>query len=282
MALDTTSKAARKVTRERLDLARALGLALEPVVDLCLDTGLTSPELETVLRAVFVRRAQAKLPSRSKKGKPASDVRVGLAVGLHRNEVRKLRTSQGDAGVVKRQRRHRAGRLLVGWTTDARFTTAAGQPRDLPLSPEDGSPNFEDLVHAFLPGVAPGSALRELRRHALIQILPDQIIRLRRLTTRPVGLSASGIAQASEDLQKLASTILFNLRSAEAPRLHLATRELSVLRERLPLIRSLLEQRAKTFVQALDKELRGEASAKGSGPKDPIGLVVLAWEGSET
>src|SRR5271169_2586881 len=107
MVLDTTSKATKRVERERLDVARALGLALEPVVDLCLGVGLTSPELETVLRAVFVRQAEAKLPSRSKTGKPASDVRIGLAVGLHRNEVHKLRSSRSDAGVVKRQGRHR-------------------------------------------------------------------------------------------------------------------------------------------------------------------------------
>src|SRR5208282_5834022 len=106
---------------------------------------------------------------------------------------------------------------------------------------EDGSPTFEDLVHAFLPGVAPGSALRELRRHALIQILPDQIVRLRRLTTRPVGLTPANIAHASGDLQRVTSTLLFNLKHADSPRLHVATKELSVLRERLPLLRSLLE-----------------------------------------
>jgi hypothetical protein len=114
-----------------------------------------------------------------------------------------------------------------------------------------------------------------------VQILPDEIVRLRRLTTRPVGLSPANIAQASSSLQRLSSTVLFNLLSAEAPRLHLETKDLSVPFERLPLIRAVLERRSKTFVQALDRELRVESSPERKGPKSRIGLLVLAWEATK-
>jgi hypothetical protein len=278
--LDTTSDATKKIARDRVDVARALGLALEPVVDLCLETGLTSPELETMLRAVFVRRALAKLPPTGRLGKPASDVRVGLAVGLHRNEVRRLRSSRDYAGMVKRQRRHRAGRLMVGWTTDPKFTTAGGQPKDLPITSDESGPTFEDLARTYLPGISAGSALRELRRHSLVQILPDEIVRLRRLRTRPAGLSAANIAQASGALQRLTSTLLFNLGHADTPRLHMEMKDLSVLRARLPLVRAVLDRRARTFVHALDDELRVESSVRRGGPKSRVGLVVLAWEGN--
>jgi hypothetical protein len=276
--LDTTVNATKKAARKRIEVARALGVALEPVVDLCLEAGLTSPELETVLRAVFVKIAIENLPASSRMGKPASDVRVGLAVGLHRNEVRKIRSTQGYAGMAKRQRRHRAGRLIVGWTTDPKFTTTGGQPRDLPLQSDDGSPTFDDLTRAYLPGISAGSALRELRRHSLIQILPDEIVRLRRLTTRPIGLSAVNISEASHTLQRLSSTVLFNLRHAGTPRLHLEMKVLEVIPQRLPLIRALMERRGRTFIQALDKELRIESSAKRRGRRKRIGLSLLAWE----
>jgi len=276
--LDTTLHATKKAARERIEVARALGLVLEPVVELCLETGLTSPELETVLRAVFVRMAIEKLPASNRLGKPASDVRVGLALGLHRNEVRKIRSTQGYAGMAKRQRRHRAGRLIVGWTTDAKFTTSGGQPRDLPLMSDDGSPTFDDLTRTYLPGISSGSALRELRRHSLIQILPDEIVRLRRLTTRPTGLSAVNISEASHTLHRLSSTVLFNLRNAGTPRLHLEMKVLEVLPDRLPMIRAIMDRRGKTFIQALEKELRIESSTKRRGRKKRIGLSILAWE----
>ena len=261
-----------------MEIALVLGRVLEPIVDLCLETGLSSPELETVLRAVFVKRAISQLPPTRGWGKPASDVRVGLAVGLHRNEVRKIRSTQGYAGMAKRQRRHRMGRLIGGWTSDPKFTTSGGQPRDLPLSSEDGSLTFEDLARAYLPGISAGSALRELRRHSLIQILPDEIVRLRRLMSRPVGMSAESIENACGILQKLVATIQFNLRNADSPRLYLEMKDLYVRTERLPIIRAVMERRAKTFVQALDKELRLESSGRRGTGKKRIGLSVLATE----
>jgi hypothetical protein len=102
---------------------------------------------------------------------------------------------------------------------------------------------------------------------------------LRRLTTRPAGLSAANIAQASSDLQRLTSTILFNLRHADTPRLQLQMKGPSILRAHLPLVRAVLERRARTFVHALDEELRVQSSTGRRGPKTRIGLVVMAWEG---
>ena len=276
--LDTTSMERRRVARERIEIARALGLMLEPIVDLCLETGLSSPEFETLVRAVFVQRAIRQLPPTRRLGKPASDVRVGLAVGLHRNEVRKIRSAKGYAGMAKRQRRHRMGRLIGGWTSDSKFTTSGGQPRDLPLSSDDGSPTFEDLAHTYLPGISAGSALRELRRHSLIQILPDEIIRLRSLMSRPAGMSAESIQDACRILEKLVATVHYNLRNTGSPRLHLETRELYVRSERLPIIRAVMERRAKTFVQALDKELRVESLGRRGRGKKRIGISVLASE----
>ncbi len=276
--LDTTSIAKRRVARERNEIARALGRVVEPIVDLCLETGLSSPEMETIVRAVFVQRAIRQLPPIRRRGKPASDVRVGLAVGLHRNEVRKIRSAHDYAGMAKRQRRHRMGRLIGGWTSDPKFTTSGGQPRDLPLSSVDGSPTFEDLARAYLPGISAGSALRELRRHSLIQILPDEIIRLRRLMSGPVGMSAESIEDACRILQKLAATVLNNLRNTDSHRLYIETKEVYVRSERLPVVRAVMGRRAKTFVQALDKELRVESTRRRGTGKKRIGISVVGSE----
>ena len=67
------------------------GAAFEPAIDVCLAHGISSPQLEYVLRAAFVRRAFARLPPHHRTGRPPSDTAVSLAAGLHRNEVSKLR-----------------------------------------------------------------------------------------------------------------------------------------------------------------------------------------------
>jgi hypothetical protein len=49
---------------DNYDVAKALSAALEPVIDVCLQLGITSPELESLLRATFVRRAVVGRPPR--------------------------------------------------------------------------------------------------------------------------------------------------------------------------------------------------------------------------
>jgi hypothetical protein len=267
-----------KPSHKRLEVARALGIALEPVIDVCLDLGLTSPELESMLRGVFVQRAITKLPRHRRTGKPPSDVRVGLAVGLHRNEVRKIRSGRAEVRMEKMEGRHRAGRLLKGWSTDPRFTTSGGQPLDLPLESDEQGPSFEELVAKYLPGTASGSVLKELRRRSLVQLLPDEIIRFRSLTTRTVGLNATNVALAAKRLQLLGSTVLHNIRDAKNRRLYEEMKSIKVDSARLPLIRLVLERRARTFLEALESELRAAPSASRRADATQVGVSVFSWE----
>jgi len=80
----------------------------------------------------------------------------------------------------------------------------------------------------------------------------------------------------------MTSTVLFNLASSESQRLQIEMQDQQVLAERLPVVRAVMERRAKTFVQALEKELRSDASSKRKGSMRNIGLYVLAWESEQT
>ena len=87
-----------KSSQEHTDVARALSAALEPLIDVCLTIGVTSPEFESLLRAAFVQRAFVKLPRHSRTGRGPSDSRVSLAAGVHRSEVSRIRAAGGTAG----------------------------------------------------------------------------------------------------------------------------------------------------------------------------------------
>jgi hypothetical protein len=258
-------------------VARALGQALAPVADLCLRVGLTSPEFESVLRAVFVKRAIATLPPVSRSGKPPSDVRVGLAVGLHRNEVRRIRGVKEELAMAKRSRRRRTDRLLTGWLTDPRFCNAGGQPRDLPLVSFEGAPSFEELAAKYLPGVAPRSAIRELRRQGAILALADDVFRLRSTSSRTAGWSASDLAHAGKHLQRVISGVLGNAGDPDAMESYKEIPSVSIDPELVPLARRTLERRTQVFLDSIEKELTARASAKGSRSKQRIGLGVVTW-----
>jgi hypothetical protein len=91
-------------------------------------------------------------------------------------------------------------------------------------------------------------------------------------------MSAESIEDACRILQKLAATVLNNLRNTDSHRLYIETKEVYVRSERLPVVRAVMGRRAKTFVQALDKELRVESTRRRGTGKKRIGISVVGSE----
>src|SRR5271156_3794432 len=234
-----------KASQEHSDVARALSAALEPLIDVCLTIGITSPEFESLLRATFVQRAIEKLPRHRRTGWGPSDSKVGLAAGVHRSEVGRIRAAGGAAGakgtMEKKQRLYsKSARVLLGWTTDPRFKTGGGLPLDLPLEPSKQRRSFEDLVDKYAPGNHPGSVLKELRRRGNVDVLADDIVRFKGSTTRSSGLTKSNVTAAARRIKRLGDTLVQNIVNAEQSRLYAETKTLSLSVDQLALIRAVL------------------------------------------
>jgi Family of unknown function (DUF6502) len=271
-----------KAPQEHTDVARALSAALEPLIDVCLTVGITSPEIESLLRATFVQRAIEKLPRHSRTGWGPSDSKVGLAAGVHRSEVGRIRAAGGAAGakgtMEKKQRLYsKSARVLLGWTTDPRFMTSGGLPLDLPLERSKQRRSFEDLVDKYAPGNHPGSVLKELRRRGNVDLLND-IVRFKGTTTRSSGLTKSNVAGVALRVKHLGDTLVHNIVSAQQSRLYAETKTLSLDVEQLALIRAVLERRAKTFITALESECQTRIVTGVSGKAKRMGVSVFAWE----
>lgn len=282
MTNSTSERAARTSKQQRHATAVALASALEPVVDLCLEAGITSPEMERVLRAVFVRRAEQLLSSSSRHGRSSSDTRVGLMIGVHRNFVRAIRTTRPQVQLEKVQHRHRGSALLQAWASDWQFLSTAGHPRDLPIRGAPGEPSFEMLVRRHMSGVSTGTAIAELQRSGAVRLLPDERIRLRSRTARPYGITAASIAAASERIRELVSTLLHNLKAPEDQRFCESVNELQIDPQRLALVRQVIAKRARTFLDALTGELNNETlkplAPDGKAQAVRVGLMICAHE----
>src|ERR1700676_53163 len=207
------------------DVARALSAALEPLIDVCLKIGGTSPEIESLLRVAFVQRAFVKLPRHSRTGRGPSDSKVSLAAGVHRSEVSKIRAAGGAAGakgtMEKKQRLYsKSARVLSGWTTDARFMTSGGLPLDLPMERNKQRRSFEDLVDKYAPGNHPGSVLKELRRRGNVELLDGEVIRFKSSTTRTSGVTKANVAQAAMRIKRLGDTLFQSIVETEQSRLY--------------------------------------------------------------
>jgi hypothetical protein len=260
-------------------LARAAMTAVEPMVELFLELGITSPEAESLLRGVFVHTARKWLASQSRSGDTPSDVRVSLVTGVHRNFVRQILAEPPRIAAAREQKGGGASRLLEAWHSDPAYLDSSGKPRDLPE--KDHEPSFYSLAAAYLPGAAPGVVLEELRRAGLVQMLAEHRVRVRSRSFRTQGISVGSVGEMGTRARELLETLRHNLRNP-ASRLFCETVQvLNIDASRLSAVRNIINRRATTFLTAMENELAIEAekaSPGGSRNRVKVGLTVFETE----
>jgi hypothetical protein len=260
-------------------LARSAMAAVEPLVELFLELGIASPEAESLLRSLFVHKARQSLAASSADGASPSDVRVSLVTGVHRNFVRRILAEPPRIAAARAQRKHRTSRLLEAWHTDPAYLDSSGKPRD--LSRREPEPSFSTLASTYVPGAAPGVVLHELHRAGVVQLLPEERVRVRSRTFRVHGVNASGMSELGSRGRELLETLIHNLREPDARFLCDSMRSIEVDALRVPVIRDLIARRAGNFLAAIEQELAIEASLshrRTSRKRVRIGLTAFESE----
>jgi hypothetical protein len=257
-------------------LARAAMSAVEPLVELFLELGVTSPEAESLLRSVFVHTAREWLArSHAASGDP-SDVRISLVTGVHRNFVRKILDEPPGIAAAREQKGHPAGRVLEAWHSDPKYLDSSGKPRD--LFEKDQEPSFNSLVLDHLPGASPGIVLAELRRAGLVQMLSEHRVRVRSRSFRLHGINAGNIGELGSRGRELLETLTHNLRAPESRRFCESTASIEIDAGREPFVRDLIARRAGTFLTAVEQELAvatAGARPARSGKRVRVGLTAV-------
>src|SRR5580693_8347093 len=264
---------------QKTALARAAMTAVEPLVELFLELGITSPEAESLLRGVFVHTARKWLASQSPSGEGPSDVRVSLVTGVHRNFVRRILAEPPRIAAAREQKGAGASRLLEAWHSDPAYLDSSGKPRDLPE--RDHEPSFYSLAAAYLPGAAPGVVLEELRRAGLVQLLAEHRVRVRSRAYKTQGISIGNVGEMGSRARELLETLRHNLRNPASPLFCEATRVLNIDASRLTAVRNIINRRASTFLTAMESELAIEAEKASSGGRRnrvKVGLTVFETE----
>jgi hypothetical protein len=257
-------------------MARAAMVAIEPLVEMLLEMGVTSPEAESLLRSMFVHRARAWLARLDPSAAAPSDARIALVTGVHRNFVRHILAEPPRIANVRQQKGSHAGRLLNAWYSDTQYQDAEGKPLDLPEKGD--APSFQSLVSACLPGTAAGVLLEELQRGRQVQRLPDGRIRVRSRTARTRGLTIEGVAEIGEQARELVETMRHNLRHPES-RLPFESIPAEVDEESLLAARDLITRRTMTFLARLAQELAalGAAPGKRSAAKSRVAIALTVF-----
>lgn len=151
-------------------LSRALRGVLRPLVRAMIARGVTAPAVYRLLKEVFVEVADSDFRIT---GARPTDSRISVLTGVHRKDIRALRTAVDDQAIKAGAGAKRVTAManVVGrWLADPELQDAEGRPQPLPRQASGEAPSFDRLVAAVSTDIRPRTVLDELLRQNLVQL----------------------------------------------------------------------------------------------------------------
>ncbi|SLN30219.1 hypothetical protein TRL7639_01240 [Falsiruegeria litorea R37] len=148
----------------------ALAALLVPLARAMLANGVTLGTANEALKQALLTAADRESEA------PLSDSRISLMTGLHRKDVKRLRSSSLDT--PHRRRSSAAAQVISHWATSPDYQAADGTPRDLPRKSNGDHPGFDELIRRAHIDMAPGTVLRTLMDQGIVAETADGDYRL--------------------------------------------------------------------------------------------------------
>lgn len=160
--------------------AEAVAKVLRPLARLAIDHGLQLPTVVDLLKKALVEEAIQTYALNEKKG--SSDTRISLLTGVHRKDVRRLRTEAEQEQPAPLPMLPLAAVVVARWISDPRFLNADQSARPLARTPkhrQEGLPDFTMLVAEVSKDVGARAVLDELIRLGAVDTGDDGLVRLK-------------------------------------------------------------------------------------------------------
>lgn len=272
--MDAANQSHRAVERAVLRLLR-------PVARLLLRHGISFSGFEALAKRAYVQAAQQDfaLP-----GKKPSVSRASILTGLTRKDVQRLLSETPQSAEEPAGRLNRAVRVMSGWTRDADFLGADGQPRPLAMDgaePGAGEPGFGTLVRRYGADVPARAVLDELLRVGAVQRRPDGRVEPVARGYVPQHSAVDKLHMLGTDVADLIETIDHNLeRGNTDPRFQRKVMYRRLDPALLPAFRALSAAQAQALLKTLDRWLAEHATtapAEGA-PAARAGLGIHYFE----
>jgi hypothetical protein len=149
-------------------LVAALRRLLQPLVRLLTAQGITYPMLADLLKQVYVDVAVRDFRL---EGEAPTDSRVTLLTGVHRKDVKRLRTPGAPQPEAMPEMVALGSQLAAVWTTRRDLRDRKGRPRPLPrLASQGGARSFEGLVASISKDIRARPLLDEWLRLGVVKI----------------------------------------------------------------------------------------------------------------
>ena len=164
-------------------LIGAVKRLLRPLVRLLIAKGMGLPALTEVLKQVYVDVALTEFPSQGKK--TATDSGVSILTGVHRKDVKRLRSLK-DKGPQAPRSISIGAQMVSRWVGSAETTDSKGRPLPLPRQAESpGGPSFDALVAGISTDVRPRAVLDEWLRLGIAHLDKQERVVLNQMAFVP-------------------------------------------------------------------------------------------------
>lgn len=149
-------------------LAKALSNMLRPLVRLLIHQDITYIGLLNLLKRTYVEVAEESFTIENKK---LTDSRISLLTGIHRGDVKRIRTENLNQPTEKELKASLSSQLISIWMGHQGYIDVNGEPLPLFRYKQDGSPSFEELVFSVSKDKHPRSILDEWLSQNLVELV---------------------------------------------------------------------------------------------------------------
>ena len=229
---------------------RVLRGLLRPLVRTMIARGLTAPVVYSLLKRVYVEVAETHF---ALDDKPLTDSRIAMLTGVHRKDIRTIRSETDDGAGEARRKSALLATVIGQWMTNPDFLGADGTPR--PLSRADDG--FDALVRTVSKDVRPRTVLDELTRAGLVSETTDGLLALRAEAVVGTGSTADREAFFAANVGDHLAAASENLLAEDPPFFERAV----FYNQLTPASVDEIEAAARTQAQALLETLSAQSSA---------------------
>jgi len=165
MTQETTTSGKEKA------LAKQLSKMLRPLVHLLIQQDITYIGLINLIKRTYVEVAEESFTIESKK---LTDSRISLLTGIHRGDVKRIRTENCNQPTEKELKASLSSQLMSIWMGHQGYIGVNGEPSVLFRYKQDGSPSFEELVLSVSKDKHPRSILDEWLSQNLVELVVEE------------------------------------------------------------------------------------------------------------
>ncbi|MGH0002775.1 DUF6502 family protein [Pseudovibrio ascidiaceicola] len=250
----------------------ALTALLAPLAKAMVARGVTIGPATEALKRALLQAAIEETPGKT------TDSRVSLKTGIHRKDVKRLRSDENGSSLKKSIN---ATALAISyWATAPEFQSAEGTPRNLPRQGSDKEPGFDELVRLTRADMAPGTVLEALIEQGVVAELDDGFYRLLTHALLPAPGSAEQVAAYQATLSTHLSAATHNLIAPQGEALNFdrILRYSHLSEESVETLNRLTQEKAQMLleeVNALAREMQMNDAEQTANGRFAFGAYVL-------